>query len=53
MRDSDTRATRWTWRSAKWFILATVALALFIGAFHIPPNPNDSLVSVLSRATFN
>ncbi|CEJ58764.1 hypothetical protein PMG11_07410 [Penicillium brasilianum] len=33
MRDSETRATRWTWRSAKWFILATVALALFIEIF--------------------
>lgn len=42
MRDSETRATRWTWRSAKWFILATVALALFIGSFHLSPNPDDS-----------
>jgi hypothetical protein len=34
MGDSQSRPARWEWRSAKWFILATVALALFIGSSH-------------------
>lgn len=34
MGDTETSSTRWEWRSAKWFILATVAIALFIGSFY-------------------